>query len=415
MELAKSQTSTPSETTTTCPQFSSVSSDPAASTCSSSDSRYVIPPQTRFQLSFPSSFEHLFSSFDDTVIAFCQKRTTGAVLLFSTTFTFFTSIEVSLITPPTLYALGYDRAAGLCASVLLVLGVVSQVPKKFIFRPRPWMVNRAVPIRKDKTSSFPSRAVVCAVVFSWLIAACAALEGLISTPIRSFLLWPMIVCIAALTAFARINVGAHYPSDTLLGFLLGCLVVKIGNIVESLWRSNCDPDSSYLVDSVVSSVTSTPSTSAYLFQLITSRPFLVVTAVSYLMTLVSIQGFWVKCSYVYGLIMSSTAFRATYLCHARAVQGEGMIASAITRVMQRMTLSQHVRAALPFTILLIFGMAIRAKKGPIRVFAFTLIYFCSLIAMIRWRQLPVGNMTAINGNRWCKLFLFYSKNNFSHH
>lgn len=399
MDHVKSQTSTPLETTPSATSFPSVNDHPVSQTCSSTSSRFVFPPQTRFQLSFPPSFEHFFSTFDDTVIAFCQKRTTGAVLLFSTTFTFFTSIEVSLITPPTLYALGYDRAAGLCASVLLVLGVVSQVPKKFIFRPRPWMVNRAVPIRKDKTSSFPSRAVVCAVVFSWLVATCAALEGIISSPIRPFFLWPMIVCVAALTAFARINVGAHYPSDTVLGFILGCVVVKIGNLLELFWRSNCDPDSSYLVDSVVSSVSSAPSTSAYLFAMMTSRPFLFVTTVSYLMTLVSIQGFWVKCSYVYGLIMSSTAFRATYLCHATRLQEERIITSGITRIVQHGSLSKHVRAAVPFTILLIFGMAIRAKKGPIRVVAFTLIYFCSLIAMIIWRQWPAEILTAINGKR----------------
>lgn len=331
---------------------------------------------TRFQLTFPRAFERLFAPFDDAIVALCQRRTTGAVLFFSTVFTFFTSIEVSLIAPPTLFALGYDQAAGLCGSVLLVLGIVSQVPKKFIFRPRPWMVSRALPVRRDKTSSFPSRAVVCAVVFSWLIAWSAAREGILAAPLPTLPLWVAILCVAALTAFARINVGAHYPSDTVLGFLLGCVVVRIGTRLEDAWRAACDPSVAYSTADHVTSISRT----ALLVQLVLSRGFLVVTVLSYLMTLVSIQGFWVKCSYVYGLLMSSAAFRATYLCSPLPPS-----ASGVSHIVEHGSLSRHMKAAAPFAFLLLFGMITRGRKGPFRVVAFTLIYLGALIAMLTWR------------------------------
>lgn len=363
------------------------------STSSQSTPRSAIPPQTRFQLPFPSIFEQLFAPFDDAIVALCQRRTSGIVLLFSTTFTFFTSIEVSLIAPPTLYALGYDRAAGLCASVLLVLGIVSQVPKKFVFRPRPWMVHRAIPIRQDKTSSFPSRAVVCAVVFSWLIAASLALEEVISAPLPAYLLWPVIICIAVLTAFARINVGAHYPSDTMLGFLLGCVVVKIGNKLEHFWRSVCDPGASYYSEPFQYAVSRTPSVFSIVMNLVTARPFLLVTIVSYAMTLVSIQGFWVKCSYVYGLIMSSMAFRATFLCVPQPRRFASLAHSGIFRVLAHGSLSQHVQAAIPFAMLLIVGMLFRGKKGSIRIVTFSLIYLGSLLFMLRRRLEPLAAST----------------------
>lgn len=353
----------------------------------SSTEQFPTPTTTRFQLAFPRVFERWFAPFDDAIVALCQRRTTGAVLFFSTVFTFFTSIEVSLIAPPTLYALGYDRSAGLCSSVLLVLGVVSQVPKKFIFRPRPWMVSRALPVRRDKTSSFPSRAVVCAVVFSWLIVQSALLDGALSTPPHPVLLWLTILCVAALTAFARINVGAHYPSDTVLGFLLGCAVIHIGTYLESLWPPVCSSTNAYHSNNHISIL----PPSYYLSRLFTSRPFVAVSILSYLMTLISIQGFWVKCSYVYGLLMSSTAFRATYLCSASPP-----LLGRVSQIVHHGPLSQHFKALVPFSLLLFFGMLTRGKKGPFRVISFTVIYFGALIAILTWR-LP--SQTYTNGGR----------------
>lgn len=497
---------------------------------SSADS-FQIPPTTRYQFRFPALIERCFAPLDDALIAVCQRSTVGLALLFSTSFTFFTAIEISLVFPTTLFALGYDSAAGLCTSVLFMLSFISQIPKKFIFRPRPWMVKRARPIRRDKTSSFPSRAVVCAVIFSWLMAQSLAREGAVSTPVNPIILWFAILIVAALTAFARINVGAHYPSDTIFGFLLGCAVLKVGLHVELMWSSACDPQHTYTPqyhdnmlhpansslllsapqhrmssmsdgvqthasfsfpsaaaanasmstshsnqsssesttsssssltnDSVASSAsvrkaedennsaddkTSSSSSSTHtssssssdppisqdpssstdtrkrtshnttvfqaLFYILRKmslrRPFVVVTLASYVITLISIQGFWVKCSYVYGLLLSAAAFRASLVCSPSSdltkLNSAITTSSAhmnqhqdiISTIGQRGSILNHIKAATPFTMLLLFGMGTRGKKGRFRIVSFTIIYFGALIAMLTWR-LQSNHLEVVDG------------------
>jgi hypothetical protein len=39
-----------------------------------------------------------------------------------------------------------------------------------IGRARPWMTSRAVGLRRDRTSSFPSRAVTCGVVYGFILS-----------------------------------------------------------------------------------------------------------------------------------------------------------------------------------------------------------------------------------------------------
>lgn len=237
---------------------------------------------------------------------------------------------------------------------------------------------RAMPIRRDKTSSFPSRAVVCAVVFSWLVLDSLAVEGILSTPLSVSIRWTAIIAVASLAAFARINVGAHYPSDTLFGFVLGCIVLTLGARIEQMWRTQCGfPDtlsssSSRRTEVMISSW-------RQFFSLSTTRPFIGVTLISYAMTLISIQGFWVKCSYVYGLLMASIAFRATYVC--------GNMTS-VAPVMVHGSMSRHIGGATMFCLLLIFGMATKGKKGPFRVIAFSLIYFFTIVGIVFWRLRP---------------------------
>lgn len=338
----------------------------------------TIPPPTRYQFTFPSSLEQAFSTFDDFFISFCQRRTDGPVHFFSVALTFFTSIEFALVAPPTLYALGYDSAAGLCSSVLFVLGVISQVPKKFIYRLRPWMVGRALPIRQDTTSSFPSRAVVCAVVFTWLSAWSLHIEGMLTQPISAVLLWLCIVLVVFLTSFARINVGAHYPSDTLLGFVLGCFVVNIGKRLEVWMHATCVPITSYpgqhtlILNTWSHVLKATPYCSL-------SR----ITFLSYAMTLVSIQGFWVKCSYVYGLLLSSMAFRVTYLCASRGSDITQI--AGVSQVTDPVSFREHVQAAATMCVVLFFGMSTRGRKGTFRIVAFTMIYFGTLVLILSWR------------------------------
>lgn len=337
--------------------------------------RSNIPKRTKYQYAFPNALEVCFGAFDDRFIRYAQRHTTGAVPFLAMFLTVFATIEASLFLPPCLFALGYDAAGGLLTSVLLVLAIVSQIPKRFLFRARPWMVGRAVPVRRNKTSSFPSRAVVCAVVFSWLIARSLELEGLLSQSSSAVRLWIGILMVSICVAAARVNVGAHYPSDTVLGFVLGCLIVNVGARLESTWQGlGCSVAVKYAneVDD---------SFLAYGRQW-SFRNLSVVTIISYVMTLVSIQGFWVKCSYVYGLLMASTAFRASFLC---VKQTDGGHAAAVARVVQHGSLLNHVQAAATFGTLLFFGMRTAKVKAKLRVATFTLIYAGTLLGLLYWR------------------------------
>lgn len=333
----------------------------------------AIPTPTKYQLPFPEAFERALAPLDDAVVRVVQKNTSGAIHVFVMSLTFFSAIEISLTAPATLFALGYDRAAGLCFSVLWVLCIISQIPKKFVFRRRPWMSGRALPIRQDRTSSFPSRAVVCAVVFSWLVGQSLELENVLPYPLPRFQLWVGIIVVSALTAFARINVGAHYASDTLFGFLLGLFVINLGSRHESLWQitGGCTIHQAVVI--------SKGFTKLSILKLVMS------TIVAYGMTLVSIRGFWVKCSYVYGLLLSSAAFRAAFLCTGLAA-GE-MKLNLLAPVENHGSIGTHIRAALCFMIFLFFGMATRGNKGRFRVVSFSLIYLGSLSCIMYWRLL----------------------------
>jgi hypothetical protein len=66
------------------------------------------------------------------------------------------NIEPFLLVPIFLGMLGLDSYASLTAVTMLVLASISQIPKRFSFRARPYMVSRARGFTKDPTTSFPS-------------------------------------------------------------------------------------------------------------------------------------------------------------------------------------------------------------------------------------------------------------------
>lgn len=336
-----------------------------------------IPTPTMYQLPFPDAFERALAPLDDSVVRVVQRRTQGTLHMFVMSLTFFSAIEMSLTAPATLYALGYDRAAGMCFSVLWVLCIVSQIPKKFIFRRRPWMSGRALPIRQDRTSSFPSRAVVCAVVFSWLIGQSLFLEQILPGKLPRIKLWVGIVISAALTAFARINVGAHYASDTICGFLLGLVIIRVGMKFEGMWQLlGCGALEMYpkAAEHVISNF---PTLGRVSF----GRLFF-ATIVSFLLTWISVQGFWVKCSYVYGLLLGAATFRVAFLCSGPASTSA---IGSVYQVLDHGNLQTHLRAIVTFLTFLLFGMATKGRQGPFRIAAFGLIYFGTLVSLLCWR------------------------------
>lgn len=84
-------------------------------------------------------------------------------------------------------------------------------------RQRPFIyLNIDNPLKHSKNSSFPSQHAVSAFAIGTAIYNCFAPLGILT------------LVFASLTAFSRIIVGVHYPSDILVGAFIGiCLVNTI--------------------------------------------------------------------------------------------------------------------------------------------------------------------------------------------
>jgi membrane-associated phospholipid phosphatase len=374
-----------------------------------------VPRGSHVSLSFPEALESALSPLDDALIPRAQRLWATVELRYAfLATTTMTAIEAALPVPGALYALGYDAAGGLCTSILIVLALASQIPKKFIWRQRPWMAGRAKAHRRDSTSSFPSRAVVCGVVFAWLALASVAVEtsGAEAMPVN--LVWLAVVFSASAASLSRVVVGAHYPSDCVCGFLLGVLILKLGGKLELAWlRAGCAALASSAPSGAGTPASALSLSAKFHFLHLPAAPravpepraagkdgaelitvalsslsvmranmpvvrLLACVTLSYVVTMASIAGFWVKCSYVYGLLLSTATFRYVFL--ASAATGV-----SVPGVLDHGTLGRHVKLFSVYAAILAFGMATRGRKGAFRIAAFTLIYFGTLGSLMWFR------------------------------
>jgi len=201
------------------------------------------------------------------------------------------------------------------------LVVLSQIPKRFVWRYRPFMGDRAVEIQSTRTSSFPSRAVACSVVYCYIVAWIYKEYKDFN---NSYWEWWMIVLLLIfplLLSFARINLGVHYPSDCIAGIILGLLACALGRLLFFADSRGCScTDISPTVDTV-SCYIGTNNTSV---QPISLQHFVlnwtIVSCVivgqllfALFCVLKPIQ-FWVKFGAVFGLLFPALTFRLVFLC-----------------------------------------------------------------------------------------------------
>ena len=179
------------------------------------------------------------------------------------------------------------------------------------------MVNRGNRLRNKETavtSSFPSRAVTCAVVYSFVVIYAFIFKVHKTFQVEWWM--PFLIIFATLlSSFARINMGVHYPSDCVAGFIQGIFVCAIGTVLwqlDSLGCSSCLDGSCYSDLNSVHSLTKQYFASRFnwlglfLILLISSA----ITALSIIKPI----NFWAKCDRVYGMLFPGIAFQLTCLC-----------------------------------------------------------------------------------------------------
>mmetsp|Transcript_10774 Transcript_10774/g.22922 ORF Transcript_10774/g.22922 Transcript_10774/m.22922 type:complete len:506 (-) Transcript_10774:30-1547(-) len=344
-----------------------------------------IRPSHKFLVDFPEWLDEMFRDFDDGLIALAQKRTDRPVYAVSWFFSALTSIESALWMPFVLFSLGYDSAGTVMTNTLLVLSLFSQVPKRFIWRARPWMLGRAKGVRKDPTSSFPSRGVACAIVFPVMILF--AIEQERRAHIALWIYVSAVLVTVVFTTFARVNVGAHYPSDVLGGLVLGAFVLACSFASLHTWTAlHCmAPHDRYPSEPQLELHSDT------FWSLVSVKQVILCGLASFsvaLMSGVSPIRFWLKNNYVYGLLLSSLTFRFVFLCPSCSSTGVGLVASAALP-----SAWIHLKTILAGGLMIALSFALKPKQRGFpewavnaqRLVKFLLMYSAALAMMIYFR------------------------------
>lgn len=89
--------------------------------------------------------------------------------------------------------------------------------KALFAMPRPSVLDPSLSLVSVGGFSFPSGAAQFSIVLS----------GIILTTWGSFLRWPLAILYTLLISFSRIYIGAHFPSDILVGWIVGFGVITL--------------------------------------------------------------------------------------------------------------------------------------------------------------------------------------------
>ncbi|HEX2701432.1 MAG TPA: phosphatase PAP2 family protein [Acidimicrobiales bacterium] len=110
----------------------------------------------------------------------------------------------------------WTAAVRVGAGVFVESGLVNFGIKSLFRRSRPpWEVDRPLPLRRPRTSSFPSGHATAAFTAAALLAD--------DDP-----LWPLYYALAVVVSTSRAYVRIHHPSDVLGGIAVGIVLGRVG-------------------------------------------------------------------------------------------------------------------------------------------------------------------------------------------
>lgn len=121
------------------------------------------------------------------------------------------------------------RRAGIISACAMIMSLIvnNLILKNLVARTRPYdMIDTLIPLVKKPTDfSFPSGHTGCA-----FAAAGVFVRNL---PKRAGI--PLLI-LAILIALSRLYVGVHYPTDVLVGFIIGLTLSYLAEWVVTLWE-----------------------------------------------------------------------------------------------------------------------------------------------------------------------------------
>eukprot|EP01118_Nematostelium_gracile_P003170 TRINITY_DN13603_c0_g1_i1.p1 TRINITY_DN13603_c0_g1~~TRINITY_DN13603_c0_g1_i1.p1 ORF type:complete len:372 (+),score=43.36 TRINITY_DN13603_c0_g1_i1:123-1238(+) len=274
-------------------------------------------PSARFSAKFPASLEKHLQPFDDYIIHKCQKFNGKFFLGLDLFITALSAIETGIAAPLIMFILGWDGVATELTFLMIILSVLSQIPKRFLWRWRPYMVWRAKKLRDSETavtSSFPSRAVTCATVYSFM-GVYAYVYNQESDRFQMTWWMPILVISSVLlSSFARVNMGVHYPTDCIIGFIQGVVVCVSGTFLWHVNAIGCESCFSAQCYSLHGTTSIIDKDHLFRINWITFGIGLIICFAIVVISVVKPIDFWAKCDRVYGILLPGLLFKVTFIC-----------------------------------------------------------------------------------------------------
>ncbi|KAJ3433181.1 hypothetical protein M0813_08791 [Anaeramoeba flamelloides] len=328
-------------------------------------------------------FEFWWYRFDKYWIRVCQKYDNNFAYYFSLALTFLTTIEIALVLPVVCYFIGYDTLANELTWIAFFFQLVSQLPKRFIWRYRPYMRRRAKQKRNDYTSSFPSRAVTGAVVYPLVYHFIIDhMQGSPKLRFHWYLLVLSFVFVIS-TSFSRINFGVHYPSDCFFGVIQGLIICLVS---FPLYGKNLCGCTTCLNSECYSTHT---SKSNYVDFGHLSRAdwgiFVVLTvifAIIIALSMIPKISFSRKANLTFGILFACVTFNAVFLCPNQGIKKN----TSLTYPKHRNSWFGWLTSIFYIPISIVFGLLFRGKY--LSYLSYIIIYiitFC-LLMVIRIKE-----------------------------